>query len=210
MPTSLIPTVIESTNRGERAWDIYSRLLRERIIFVGTAIDSQVANVVIAQLLFLASEAPEQEIKVYINSPGGEVYAGLAMYDTMQTIKPEVATYGLGLVASMATVLLCAGAPGKRFALPNSRILIHQGSAGFRGSTPDIAIQARETVDSVTRCVEIMAHHTGQAFERVKRDTERDYYMSAREAKEYGLIDEILPPRAGQAMAERAALAVGR
>jgi ATP-dependent Clp protease protease subunit len=210
MPTNLIPTVVESTNRGERSWDIYSRLLRERIVFVGTPIDSQVANVFIAQILFLAHESPEQEIKVYINSPGGEVYAGLAMYDTMQSIRPDVAAYGLGFVASMATVLLSAGAPGKRFALPNSRILIHQGSSGFRGAVPDIEIQARETLDAMTRCVEIMARHTGQPFDRLMRDTERDNYMSAEEAKEYGLIDEILLPRSEQALAARALLGAGR
>jgi ATP-dependent Clp protease, protease subunit len=192
---TLIPTVVESTNRGERAWDIYSRLLKERIVFVGAPIDSQVANTFIAQLLFLAHEDPEQEIKVYINSPGGEVYAGLAMYDTMRTIKPDVATHALGFVASMATVLLCAGTAGKRHALPSSRVLIHQGSSGFQGNVPDIAIQARETLEVVTRCVEIMAHHSGQPFEKVKHDTDRDYYMSAAEAQAYGLIDHVLSPR---------------
>ncbi len=193
-PMNMIPAVVESTNRGERSWDIYSRLLRERIIFIGTPIDSQIANVFIAQLLFLAYEDPEKDISVYINSPGGEVYAGLAMYDTMQMIKPDVSTYCMGMAASMGAVLLCAGAPGKRFALPNSRVLIHQGSSGFRGNVPDIDIQARETINLVTRLVEIMANHSNQSFDKVKRDTERDYYMGAEEAKDYGLIDEILLP----------------
>jgi ATP-dependent Clp protease protease subunit len=192
---NIIPAVVESTNRGERSWDIYSRLLRDRIVFVGTPIDSQVANVFIAQLLFLDYEDPDREIKVYINSPGGEVYAGLAMYDTMQMIRSDVSTYCMGLAASMAAVLLCAGTPGKRYALPNSRVLIHQGSSGFRGNVPDIDIQARETINVVTRLVEIMAQHSGQAFDKVKRDTERDYYMGAEDARDYGLIDEILLPQ---------------
>ncbi len=192
---NIIPAVVESTNRGERSWDIYSRLLRDRIVFVGTPIDSQVANVFIAQLLFLDYEDPDREIKVYINSPGGEVYAGLAMYDTMQMIRSDVSTYCMGLAASMAAVLLCAGTPGKRYALPNSRVLIHQGSSGFRGNVPDIDIQARETINVVTRLVEIMAQHSGQPFDKVKRDTERDYYMGAEDAKDYGLIDEILLPQ---------------
>ena len=192
---NIIPAVVESTNRGERSWDIYSRLLRDRIVFVGTPIDSQVANVFIAQLLFLDYEDPDREIKVYINSPGGEVYAGLAMYDTMQMIRSDVSTYCMGLAASMAAVLLCAGTVGKRYALPNSRVLIHQGSSGFRGNVPDIDIQARETINVVTRLVEIMAQHSGQAFDKVKRDTERDYYMGAEDAKDYGLIDEILLPQ---------------
>jgi ATP-dependent Clp protease protease subunit len=192
---NIIPAVVESTNRGERSWDIYSRLLRDRIVFVGTPIDSQVANVFIAQLLFLDYEDPDREIKVYINSPGGEVYAGLAMYDTMQMIRSDVSTYCMGLAASMAAVLLCAGSPGKRYALPNSRVLIHQGSSGFRGNVPDIDIQARETINVVTRLVEIMAQHSGQPFDKVKRDTERDYYMGAEDARDYGLIDEILLPQ---------------
>jgi ATP-dependent Clp protease protease subunit len=193
--SNIIPAVVESTNRGERSWDIYSRLLRDRIVFVGTPIDSQVANVFIAQLLFLDYEDPDREIKVYINSPGGEVYAGLAMYDTMQMIRSDVSTYCMGLAASMAAVLLCAGTPGKRYALPNSRVLIHQGSSGFRGNVPDIDIQARETINVVTRLVEIMAQHSGQSFDKVKRDTERDYYMGAEDARDYGLIDEILLPQ---------------
>ncbi|MCS7256358.1 MAG: ATP-dependent Clp protease proteolytic subunit [Thermomicrobium sp.] len=186
--------VIETTSRGERAYDIYSRLLRDRIIFLGTPIDDQVANAVIAQMLFLAHENPEADIKLYINSPGGLVYAGLAIYDTMQMIEPDVATYCIGLGASMAAVLLAAGAKGKRFALPHSRVLIHQGTSGFRGSVPDIEIQARETLNLTTMLTELLAFHTGQPFERVKRDTERDYFMSAYEAKEYGIVDHVLEP----------------
>ncbi|MBX5444046.1 MAG: ATP-dependent Clp protease proteolytic subunit [Sphaerobacter sp.] len=186
--------VVETTNRGERAYDIYSRLLRDRIIFLGTPVDDQIANAIIAQMIFLEYENPEQDIKLYINSPGGLVYAGLAIYDTMQMIRCDVATYCIGLGASMAAVLLAAGTKGKRFALPNSRILIHQGSSGFRGSVPDIEIQARETINLTTKMTEIMAYHTGQSFERVKRDTERDYFMSAQEAKEYGIVDHVLEP----------------
>ncbi|WP_286207012.1 ATP-dependent Clp protease proteolytic subunit [Thermomicrobium sp. CFH 73360] len=193
-PELVIPMVIETTSRGERAYDIYSRLLRDRIIFLGTPIDDQVANAVIAQMLFLAHENPEADIKLYINSPGGLVYAGLAIYDTMQMIEPDVATYCVGLGASMAAVLLAAGAKGKRFALPHSRVLIHQGTSGFRGSVPDIEIQARETLNLTTMLTELLAFHTGQPFERVKRDTERDYFMSAYEAKEYGIVDQVLEP----------------
>ncbi len=191
-PQNLIPMVIETTSRGERAYDIYSRLLRDRIVFLGTPIDDQVANAIIAQLLFLAHENPEQDIKLYINSPGGLVYAGLAIYDTMQMIEPDVATYCIGIAASMAAVLLAAGARGKRFALPHSRVLIHQGTSGFRGSVPDIEIQARETITLTTKLTELLAYHTGQSFERVKRDTERDYFMSAQEAREYGIVDHVL------------------
>ncbi|WP_323053850.1 ATP-dependent Clp protease proteolytic subunit [Thermomicrobium sp. 4228-Ro] len=193
-PELVIPMVIETTSRGERAYDIYSRLLRDRIVFLGTPIDDQVANAVIAQMLFLAHENPEADIKLYINSPGGLVYAGLAIYDTMQMIEPDVATYCIGLGASMAAVLLAAGAKGKRFALPHSRVLIHQGTSGFRGSVPDIEIQARETLNLTTMLTELLAFHTGQPFERVKRDTERDYFMSAYEAKEYGIVDHVLEP----------------
>ncbi len=191
-PQNLIPMVVESTNRGERAYDIYSRLLRDRIIFLGTPVDDQVANAIVAQLLFLAHENPEQDIRLYINSPGGLVYAGLAIYDTMQMIQSDVATTCVGLGASMAAVLLASGAKDKRFALPHSRVLIHQGSSGFRGSVPDIEIQARETINLTTKLTELMAFHTGQSFERVKRDTERDYFMSAQEAKEYGIVDHVL------------------
>jgi ATP-dependent Clp protease protease subunit len=191
---NLVPMVVESTNRGERAYDIYSRLLKDRIIFLGTPVDDQVANVVIAQLLFLAHEDPEQDIRLYINSPGGVVYSGLAIYDTMQMIKPDVSTLCIGMSASMAAVLLAGGAKGKRLALPNSRVMIHQGSAGFRGAVPDIEVAARETLSLTTKLTEILALHSAQPFDKVKRDTERDYYMTAQEAKEYGLIDEVLEP----------------
>ena len=191
---NLIPMVVESTNRGERAFDIYSRLLKDRIIFLGTPVDDQIANLIIAQMLFLAHEDPDQDIKLYINSPGGVVYSGLAIYDTMQMIKPDVATFCMGMNASMAAVLLAAGTPGKRFALPNARVMIHQGSAGFRGAVPDIEVVARETLSLTTKLTEILSQHTGQPFERIKRDTERDYFLTAQEAKEYGMVDEVLEP----------------
>ncbi len=191
---NLVPMVVESSNRGERAFDIYSRLLRDRIIFLGTPIDDQIANVIIAQMLFLENDDPTQDIRLYINSPGGVVYSGLAIYDTMQMIKPDVATFCIGMSASMAAVLLAAGTKGKRFALPNSRVMIHQGSAGFRGAVPDIEVVARETINLTTKLTEILADHTGQEFDRVKRDTERDYYMPAAEAKDYGIVDEVLEP----------------
>ncbi len=188
----VIPTVIESTNRGERAYDIYSRLLRDRIIFLGTPVNDQVANAIIAQMMFLDYENPEQDIRLYINSPGGSVYDGLSIYDTMQMVRCDVATYCIGLAASMAAVLLASGTKGKRFALPNSRVLIHQGSAGFQGSVPDVEVVARETLRMTTQLTEIMAMHTGQSFERIMHDTERDYFMSSQEAKEYGIVDYIL------------------
>ena len=191
---NLVPMVVESTNRGERAFDIYSRLLKDRIIFLGHPIDDQIANLIIAQLLFLAHEDPEQDIRLYINSPGGVVYSGLAIYDTMQMIKPDVATFCIGMGASMAAVLLAGGTKGKRFALPNSRVMIHQGSAGFRGAVPDIEVVARETLNLTRKLTEILAQHTGQPFDRVKRDTERDYYMTADEALAYGVVDEVLEP----------------
>jgi ATP-dependent Clp protease protease subunit len=189
---ALIPMVVESTNRGERAFDIYSRLLKDRIIFLGTPVEDQIANVIIAQMLFLEHEDPNQDIRLYINSPGGVVYSGLAIYDTMQMIKPDVATFCMGMGASMAAVLLAGGAKGKRYALPNARVMIHQGSSGFRGNVPDIEVAARETLNLTTKLVDIMALHTGQPFDKVKRDTERDYYMTSAEAKEYGIIDEVL------------------
>ena len=187
----LVPMVIESSARGERAFDIYSRLLKERIIFLGDQIEDHIANLVIAQLLFLESEDPEKDISLYINSPGGVVTAGLAIYDTMQYLKAPVSTICIGQAASMASVLLAAGASGKRFALPNSRIMIHQGSAGFRGNTPDVEIQVREVMNLTNRLMGILASHTGQTTDKVKKDSERDYFMSAEEAKEYGLIDEV-------------------
>jgi ATP-dependent Clp protease protease subunit len=184
--------VVESTNRGERAYDIYSRLLRDRIIMLGTPIDDQIANLICAQLLFLDHENPERDIRLYIDSPGGSVYHGLFIYDTMQALRCDVQTYACGLTASMGAVLLAAGTHGKRFALPNTRILIHQGSAGFRGNVPDIEIVARETLLLTNRLVEIMALHTGQAFDTIKNDTSRDKYMSAEEAHAYGIVDQVL------------------
>ena len=191
---NLIPMVVESSNRGERAYDIYSRLLKDRIIFLGTPVDDQVANAIIAQMLFLEHDDPNADIRLYINSPGGVVYSGLAIYDTMQMIKPDVSTLCMGMGASMAAVLLAGGTKGKRFALPNSRVMIHQGSSGFRGAVPDIEVAARETLSLTTKLTEIVALHSGQSFERVKHDTERDYYMTAEEAKAYGIIDEVLEP----------------
>ncbi|MDQ2854181.1 MAG: ATP-dependent Clp protease proteolytic subunit [Chloroflexota bacterium] len=187
----LVPMVIESSARGERAFDIYSRLLKERIIFLGEPIEDHIANLVIAQLLFLESEDPTKDISLYINSPGGVVTSGLAIYDTMQYLKAPVSTICIGQAASMASVLMAAGAKGKRFALPNSRIMIHQGSAGFRGNTPDVEIQMREVMHLTDRLNRIMAAHTGQSPEKVKQDSDRDFYMSAEEAKAYGLIDEV-------------------
>ncbi len=190
--TNLIPMVVESTNRGERAFDIYSRLLKERIIFLGTPIDDQIANLIIAQLLFLDHENPEQDIQLYINSPGGMVYAGLAIYDTMQLVKADVVTTCVGMAASMGAVLLAAGTTGKRRALPHSRIMIHQGSAGFRGNVPDIEVQAREIMSLTSTLNDIMARHTSQPVEKIRTDTQRDYYMSSDEAKEYGIVDEVI------------------
>jgi ATP-dependent Clp protease protease subunit len=191
---NLIPMVVESSNRGERSYDIYSRLLKDRIIFLGSQVEDQIANSIIAQMLFLEHENPEADIKLYINSPGGIVYSGLAIYDTMQMIKPDVATFCMGFGASMAAVLLAGGAHGKRYALPNARIMIHQGSGGFRGNVPDIEVAARETLSLTTKLTQILADHAGQPFDKVKRDTERDYYMTAAEARDYGLIDEVLEP----------------
>jgi ATP-dependent Clp protease protease subunit len=187
----LVPMVIESSSRGERAYDIYSRLLRERIIFLGDAVEDHVANLIIAQLLFLDSEDPEKDIFLYINSPGGVVTAGLAIYDTMQYVRAPVSTICLGMAASMASVLLAAGAKGKRYSLPNSRIMIHQGSGGFRGNTPDVFVQVRELEVLNDRLHEILADHTGQPIDKIKRDTDRDYFMSPDAAKEYGIIDAV-------------------
>jgi len=188
---TLVPMVVEQSGRGERAYDIYSRLLKDRIIFIGDAIEDHMANLIIAQLLFLESEDPEKDIYLYINSPGGVVTSGLAIYDTMQYIKAPVNTVCIGQAASMGAVLLAAGARGKRFALPNSRIMIHQGSGGFRGNTPDVLIQVKELETLVDKLTRILANHTGQTVERVRRDSERDRFMSAEEAKAYGLIDEV-------------------
>lgn len=191
----LVPMVIEQTNRGERAFDIYSALLKERIIILGTAIDEGIANLIVAQLIHLEFEDPERDVSIYINSPGGQVYAGLAIYDTMQFIRPDVATYCYGMAMSMGAVLLMGGKKGKRFALPNSKILIHQGSAGFQGSPSDIEIHAKEVLALRRRLAEIMAEHTEHDVEQVEKDSDRDRYMTADEAKDYGIIDSILTHR---------------
>jgi ATP-dependent Clp protease protease subunit len=191
----LIPTVIEKSQFGERAYDIYSRLLRERIIFLGTAVDDHIANLIIAQLLFLESEDKEKPISLYINSPGGSVSAGLAIYDTMHYIKPEVQTICVGLAASMGAVLLASGAPGKRMALPNSEILIHQVMGGAQGQATDVAIHAKEILRLKELTTKILSKHTGQSVERVTKDADRDYFMTAPEAKKYGLIDKIITQR---------------
>lgn len=188
----LIPFVVEQTPRGERSYDIYSRLLQDRIIFLGTPIDDHIANLVIAQLLFLAKEDPNRDIDMYINSPGGSIYAGLAIYDTMQHIKPDVATICMGLAASMGSFLLAAGANGKRSALPHARIMIHQPTGGFYGQATDIQIQAEEIMRLKKELNEMYARHTGQEFDKISRDVERDFFMSSGEAKDYGLIDEVL------------------
>jgi ATP-dependent Clp protease protease subunit len=187
----LVPMVIESSSRGERAYDIYSRLLRERIIFLGDAIEDNMANLVIAQLLFLDAEDPERDISLYINSPGGVITSGLAIYDTMQYVRAPVSTICIGMAASMAAVLLAAGAPGKRFALPHSRVMIHQGSGGFRGNTPDVFIQVKEMETLVNTNHEILSRHTGQPIEKIIADTSRDFFMSPNDAKEYGIIDSV-------------------
>src|SRR5256884_273733 len=191
----LIPMVIEQTSRGERSFDIYSRLLNERIIFLGTPIDDQIANLIIAQLLHLEAEDPDKDVVLYINSPGGSVYAGLGIYDTMQYIKPDVQTICCGIAMSMGALLLTAGAKGKRMALPNAKILIHQVSGGFSGQATDIEIQARETIALKRRMEEILAHHTGRAQEQVAKDMERDYFMTSQEAQEYGIIDNVIAHR---------------
>ena len=191
----LIPMVIEQTSRGERSFDIYSRLLNERIVFLGTPVDDQIANLIVAQLLHLESEDPDKDIFIYINSPGGSVYAGLAIYDTMQFIKPDIHTICVGIAMSMGALLLAGGTKGKRSALPNSKILIHQVSGGFQGQATDIEIQARETIATKRRLEEIIARHTNQDLEKVSRDMERDYFMTAQEAQEYGIIDNVIEHR---------------
>lgn len=193
--SGLIPIVVEQSPRGERAYDIYSRLLKERIIFLGTAVNDDIANVIIAQLLFLEAEDPDKDITFYINSPGGVVTAGLAIYDTMRYIKSDIATLCMGQAASMGAVLLAAGTHGKRYALPNSRILIHQPMGGFQGQAADIDIHAREILRMREDLNKILAHHTGQTIKRIKADTDRDYFMSAAEAKEYGIVDKVLVER---------------
>lgn len=188
----LIPMVIESTNRGERAYDIYSRLLKDRIIFLGAPIDDIFSNLIIAQLLFLEAEDPEKDINLYINSPGGSVTAGMGIYDTMQYVKPPITTICLGQAASMGALLLAAGTQGKRYALPNARVMIHQPMGGFQGQATEIDIHAREILKIRERLNQILSEHTGQALEKISQDTERDYFMSGTEAKDYGLIDEVI------------------
>ena len=191
----LVPMVVEQTSRGERAFDIYSRLLNERIIFLGTPVTDDIANLIVAQLIHLESEDPDKDISLYVNSPGGSVYAGLAIYDTMQFIKPDVQTICVGIAMSMGAIILAGGTEGKRMALPNAKILIHQVSSSFQGQATDIEIHAKEIIDVRKRLDEILAKHTGQDLERVARDTERDYFMSSEEAKEYGLIDQVISHR---------------
>ena len=188
----LIPMVVEQSARGERAYDIYSRLLKDRIIFIGTPIDDDIANIVVAQMLFLQKEDPDRDIELYINSPGGSVIAGLAIYDTMQIIKPQVATMCIGHAMSMGAVLLAGGAKGKRLALPNSRIMIHQGSAGFHGTPSDIDIVAKEVLRYKSLLIDILAKHSGQDREKVEKDVDRDFYMSPEEGIEYGIVDKVL------------------
>jgi ATP-dependent Clp protease, protease subunit len=191
----LIPMVIEQTSRGERSFDIYSRLLNERIIFLGTPVDDQIANLIVAQLLHLESEDPDKDISIYINSPGGSVYSGLAIYDTMQFIKPDIQTICVGIAMSMGAVILAGGAEGKRMALPNAKILIHQVSGGFQGQATDIEIAARETIALKRRLEEIISQHTGQELEKVSKDMERDYFMTSQESKDYGIIDRVIEHR---------------
>ena len=191
----LIPIVIEQSGRGERAYDIYSRLLKDRIIFLGTALNDEIANLIIAQLLFLESEDPDKDINFYVNSPGGLVTAGLAVYDTMQYIKPDITTVCIGQAASMGALLLAAGAHGKRYSLPNSRILIHQPMGGFQGQASDIEIQAREILRMKDRLNQILVEHTGKLIEDIQRDTDRDFFMSGEEAKKYGIVDHVIANR---------------
>jgi ATP-dependent Clp protease, protease subunit len=191
----VIPSVIEQTSRGERFFDIYSRLLNERIIFLGTPIDDQVANLVVAQMIHLESEDPDKDVSIYINSPGGQVYSGLMIYDTMQFIKPDIQTICVGIAMSMGAVILSGGTEGKRLALPNAKILIHQVSGGFQGQATDIEIQARETISLKRRLEEILSEHTGRPVEQVGKDMERDYFMTSQEAQEYGIIDNVIAHR---------------
>ncbi len=199
----LVPIVVEQTGRGERAYDIFSRLLKERIVFIGTPIDDAISSLIIAQLLFLESEDPDKDINLYINSPGGSVTAGLAIYDTIQYIRPDVSTICIGMAASMSAVLLAGGTKGKRTALPNARIMIHQPWGGVQGTASDISIQAEEIVRTKKRINEILAVHTGKPFEQIQKDTDRDYYLSSADAKEYGLIDNILMKRSTDGKKEK-------
>jgi ATP-dependent Clp protease protease subunit len=197
---SLIPTVLDETARGDRAYDIFSLLLRERIVFLGQPVDDHIANLIIAQILHLEARDPDKEIQLYINSPGGVAYAGMAIYDVMQHVRPPVSTICVGMGMSAAAMILCAGAEGKRLALPSSKIMIHQGSAGSQGAPTDMEIQLREILATTKRMAQIIAHHSGQSLEKVEQDLDRDYFMTAAEAQEYGLIDEVLAPRRGVSM----------
>jgi ATP-dependent Clp protease, protease subunit len=194
---SVIPTVLEQSARGERAFDIYSMLLKERIVFLGQEVDDQIANLIVAQILYLEAQDPEKDINLYINSPGGLGYAGMAIYDVIQHVRPEVATICIGMGMSAAAMILCGGADGKRLALPSAKIMIHQGSAGSRGAPSDMEIQLREVLATTKRMAQIIAHHTGKRLEAVERDIERDYYMTAEEAREYGIVDAVIAPRRG-------------
>ena len=193
--STLVPMVLEQTGRGERSYDIYSRLLKDRIIFLGTAVDDNIANLIIAQLLFLQMEDPKKDIHLYVHSPGGYVTAGMAIYDTIQYLSCDVCTYCIGQAASMGAVLLTAGTKGKRYALPNARIMIHQPLGGAQGQASDISIQAQEILRTKKKLIEILAFHTGQPIERIEKDSDRDFFLSAHDAKEYGLIDQVVPPR---------------
>jgi ATP-dependent Clp protease protease subunit len=194
---SVIPTVLDQSSRGERAFDIYSLLLKERIVFLGQEVDDQIANLLVAEILYLESQDPDRDIHLYINSPGGLAYGGMAIYDVMQHVRCEVSTICVGMGMSAAAMILCGGAPGKRLALPSAKIMIHQGSAGARGAPRDMEIHLREVMSMTRRMAEIIAHHSGRPVEQVERDIDRDYYMTAGEAKEYGLIDDIVAPRRG-------------
>jgi ATP-dependent Clp protease protease subunit len=207
---SVIPTVLEQSSRGERAFDIYSLLLRERIVFLGQPVDDQIANLLVAEILYLESQDPERDIHLYINSPGGEGYAGMAIYDVMQHVRCEVSTICVGMGMSAAAMILCGGATGKRLALPSAKIMIHQGSAGARGAPRDMEIQLREVLATTRRMAEIIAHHTGKPIEDVERDIDRDYFMTPHEALEYGLIDEILTPQRGVSSGLQVAAAQAR
>ena len=197
---SLIPTVLDETARGDRAFDIFSLLLRERIVFLGQEVDDHIANLIIAEILHLEARDPDKEIQLYINSPGGVAYAGMAIYDVMQHVRPPVSTICVGMGMSAAAMILCAGAPGKRLALPSAKIMIHQGSAGTRGAPSDMEIQLREVLSTTKRMAQIIAFHSGRSLEQVERDLDRDYFMTAQEALEYGIIDEVLTPRRGVSM----------
>ena len=193
----LVPMVVEQTARGERSFDVYSRLLNERVVFLGQEVDDQIANLIVAQILYLEARDPEKDINLYINSPGGVAYAGMAIYDVIQHVRPEVATICIGMGMSAAAMILAGGAKGKRMALPSAKVMIHQGSAGTRGAPTDMEIQLREVVATTKRMAQIFAHHTGKPLEQVERDLDRDYYMTAEEAREYGIVDTVIAPRRG-------------